>query len=172
MAVFCRYCGKKAGCRIAGLTFVAVVALVCYLAVSFTGYKGLLRKVMRAYEAYDMEGLLSLSSGVYDCSEEDAAELYFEPVIREKREACEALIGRDYRFSYEIKEVHPFSERERMERLEKIKQQDIGFDAGCIEKIMAVRLEATAQRGETAVKHEVVVTMTRENGRWALLELA
>ena len=57
------------------LVFVAVAAIIIINVVSkFTGYNALLRKVMAAYEEYDIDTLVSLSSDIYYYTEKDYAE--------------------------------------------------------------------------------------------------
>lgn len=47
------------------ILIVAVAAAAINVASKFTGYNGLLRKVMSAYEGYDIDTLVSLSSDIY-----------------------------------------------------------------------------------------------------------
>ena len=56
------------------MVLIGVIAVNVVL--KFTGYNGLLRKVMKAYETYDIEKLVSLSSNIYYYGEENYGEDY------------------------------------------------------------------------------------------------
>ena len=79
-----------------------MVVLIGVIAVNvvlkFTGYNGLLRKVMKAYETYDIEKLVSLSSNIYYYGEENYGEDYFESKVGETLEFFETSVGHNYKF--------------------------------------------------------------------------
>ena len=83
--------------RVFVLAILVAVAIVAFNIVSqFTGYNGLLRKVMTAYESYDIDTLVSLSSDMYYYGEEDWVEYYFEYNVGDALESFESSVGHSY----------------------------------------------------------------------------
>ena len=112
---------KKIFKAMIALALVAVVAVTAINVVSkFTGYNGLLRKVMTAYEGYDIDTLVSLSSDIYYYGEEDYVESYFENSVGSALDSFETSVGHSYQFSYEVNETYTMSERKTKEVLDGI----------------------------------------------------
>ena len=121
---------KKIFKAMIALALVAVVAVTAINVVSkFTGYNGLLRKVMTAYEGYDIDTLVSLSSDIYYYGEEDYVESYFENSVGSALDSFETSVGHSYQFSYEVNETYTMSERKTKEVLDiwsRIKGDNLG----------------------------------------------
>lgn len=161
---------KKTVKLVAGLAVLVIAAMIVFNVVSqYTGYNGLLRKVMTAYENYDIDTLISLSSDMYYYGEEDWVEYYFEYNVGENLDYFESYVGHNYKLSYEVQEVYTISERKLDTILDTIESSypDFGIDA--ISQVKVAEVKVTAKEGKSSVSMSVQVTMTKENGKWRLL---
>lgn len=152
---------------LAALVVVAVVAL--NIASKYTGYNGLLRKVMNAYEDYDIDTLVSLSSDMYYYGYEDFVEYYFEYNVGEDLDAFESSVGHSYKLSYEVNETYTLSDRKLSELLNNIESTYSDFDVSVMSKVVVADVTVTAKQGNKLASRSITVTMTKENGSWKLL---
>lgn len=162
---------KKVKWVIAAGIFVAAVILICNVTLSFTGYHGLIRKVMKAFESYDINALLEVSSDIYFYGAEDMAEYYFENGVGNHLDEYEESVGHNYKISYEIEEIYTLSERKMKEQLEDISLMYQDFDASVIEEIKVAEIDVTAKQGKKSMSNKVMVMMSKESGEWRLLYL-
>ena len=161
---------KKIFKAMIALALVAVVAVTAINVVSkFTGYNGLLRKVMTAYEGYDIDTLVSLSSDIYYYGEEDYVESYFENSVGSALDSFETSVGHSYQFSYEVNETYTMSERKTKEVLDGIEYTYADFDVSIIEEMVVSDITVTAKQGSKSVERDLNITMSKENGTWKLL---
>ncbi len=161
---------KKIFKIVIALALVVAVAVTAINVVSkFTGYNGLLRKVMTAYEGYDIDTIASLSSDIYYYGEEDYVESYFENSVGATLDSFESSVGHSYQFSYEVNETYTMSERKTKETLDGIKYAYPDFDVSIIEKIVVSDITVTAKQGNKSIEKELNITMSKENGKWKLL---
>ena len=161
---------KKIFKAMIALALVAVVAVTAINVVSkFTGYNGLLRKVMTAYEGYDIDTLVSLSSDIYYYGEEDYVESYFENSVGSALDSFETSVGHSYQFSYEVNETYTMSERKTKEVLDGIEYTSADFDVSIIEEMVVSDITVTAKQGSKSVERDLNITMSKENGTWKLL---
>lgn len=151
----------------AALILVAVIAF--NLITAFTGYNGLLRKVMAAYESYDIDALVDMSSDVYYYSSEDYAERYFENAVGYALDAFESSVGHSYKLSYEVIETYKLSNRNFQSMLDDIAWSYEDFDHSVIEEIVVAKVNVTATQGKRSADREIEITMTKENGNWKVL---
>ena len=106
---------KKTFKLVAGLMVLLIVAGIAFNVVSqYTGYNGLMRKVMAAYEKYDIDTLISLSSNMYYYGDEDSVEYYFESKVGENLDSFEASVGHNYKLSYKVMKLMPCLNEKRM----------------------------------------------------------
>jgi len=161
---------KKTVKRVVGLAILVVVAIIAFNIVSqFTGYNGLLRKVMTAYENYDIDTLISLSSDMYYYGEEDWVESYFEYSVGDDLDSFESSVGHSYKLTYEVNETYVMSERKVDEMLSEIEYSYSDFDVSVIEEVVVADLTVTAKQGSKSVNQDMNIVMTKENGTWRLL---
>lgn len=147
------------------LILVVIVAATAINVVSkFTGYNGLLRKVMVAYEGYDIDTLVSLSSDIYYYSEDDYVEYYFENIVGTTLDSFESSVGHSYKFSYEINEIYQLSGRKMSEILDNIETAYPDFDVSTIKDISVADITVTASKGEKSSSKDIHITMTEESG--------
>lgn len=161
---------KKAVKLVAVLIAIAVVAVIALnIASKYTGCNGLLRKVMAAYENYDIDTLVSLSSDMYYYGEEDWVEYYFEHAVGNNLDSFESSVGHSYKLSYEVNETYVMSERKVDEVLSEIENTYPDFDVSAIGKIAVANLTITAKQGNKMANRDVNIIMSKENGSWRLL---
>lgn len=161
---------KKMGKRIVVLVALVIVAVIAFNVVSqFTGYNGLLRKVMAAYEKYDIDTLISLSSDMYFYGDEDWVENYFKYNVGGDLDSFESAVGHRYKLSYEVNEIYTVSNRKLDDMLDQIEYSYADFDIGMIEKIVIADLTVIAKQGNKSISREMDIVMSRENGTWRLL---
>ena len=155
---------------IAGLIVVVAVAVIAVNIISnFTGYNGLLRKVMKAYEDYDIDTLVSLSSDIYYYDTEDFAEYYFEYSVGEDLDILEGNVGHSYNLSYETNEIYTLSDRRLNELLDNIESMYPDFDVSLLSKVVVADVTVTATQGNQSTSIDVDITMSKEDGVWKLL---
>lgn len=152
---------------LAAIVVIAVIGLD--IASKFTGYNGLLRKVMTAYENYDIDTLVSLSSDMYYYGEEEWAEYYFEYSVGNDLDYFESYVGHNYKLNYDVQEVYTLSERKMDTILDAVESNYPDFDINTISQVKIANVEVTAKEGASSVSLSVEVTMTKENGDWKLL---
>lgn len=160
---------KSVALAIALVALVIIVALAATIVSSFIGCKGLLRKTMAAYENYDIDTLVSLSSDVYYYGDGDWVEDYFENSIGADLDFFESLAGHKYKFSYKVNELYDASNRKEHELISGIENTYPDFDVALIEKIVIANLTVTAKQGRESASIDIEVTMTKENGTWRIL---
>lgn len=155
---------------IIGLVVFIVVVVTAFKVVSkYTGYNGLLRKVMNAYESYDVDTLISLASDLYYYGESDLVEEYFEDNIGEDFDYYESILGHSYKLSYEINETYVMSERNVDKLLDEAEELYTDVDVRIIEEVVVADLTVTAKQGNESVLEDMNIVMTKEEGKWRLL---
>lgn len=152
------------------LVVIVVVAIIAVkIVLEFTGYRGLLRQVMNAYEAYDIDALVALSSDIYYYDDEDYVEDYFEYSVGYNLDDFEDFVGHSYKLSYEINEIYTMSERKANDLLDSIEYEYEDFDTSTIEEIVVADLTLTAEQVKKSLDRDLEITMTKEDGTWRLL---
>lgn len=164
---------KKNKRRLKAVTAIIAVVLIGIIAVNvvlkFTGYNGLLRKVMKAYETYDIETLVSLSSDIYYYGGESYGEDYFENIVGETLEFFETSVGHNYKISYEINEIYKMSNHSINATLDQIEYTFSNFDISTIEEIVVCDLNITAKQDGKSQNKALSIFMSKEDGKWKLL---
>lgn len=154
---------------------VAVFVLIAAIRIvpNFIGYKGAVRKVMKAYVKYDIDSMVDMSSDVYYYSlgelGSDAAQYYFEDAVGQTMDDFEDDVGPNYKITYEIEETYLMSQRQLDQLMTQLESSYSGFDADLIEKIAAAQIKVTATEGKKSSSKEITVSVSKENGKWRLL---
>lgn len=154
-------------CSLVAIIAVAIVAI--NIVFNFTGCKGLLRKVMNAYENYDIDKLVSLSSDMYYYGEEDWVEYYFEYSLGEDLDYFEAYVGHDYKLRYDVQDIYTLPERKLSSILDTVEASFPDYDVSSISQVKIADIEVTAKKGTSSTSIAVQVTMVKEHGSWKLL---
>lgn len=153
------------------IVFIAISVIVGSLFWQFTGYNGLLRKVMNAYERYDIDTLILLSSDLYYYGNEDFAENYYEDRVGADLDLFEQSVGLNYKISYKINDVYDLPERRLNEILDMLESSNIGYDAAQIERIAVSDITVTAEQGNKSIVQDINIFLTKEDGTWKLLAI-
>lgn len=162
--------GRKRVRMFVALAVLAIFAISAFWIVSnFTGSNGLLRKVMKAYESYDIDTLILLSGNMYVYGEKEDLRYYFEDSVGSDLDFFETSVGHKYKFSYEINEIYELSERRHSELINEIKKNYPGFNTKNINKAVIADLTVTAEQGKESASRYIKITMTKENDEWKLL---
>lgn len=151
------------------LCLILAIFIGINIITSFSGYNGLLRKVLAAYEDYDIDTLISLSSDIYYYGSEDLAEVYFENAVGYALDYFESAVGHSYKLSYEISDTYTLSNRNFQSVLDNISWMYSEFDTSIIEKIAVAQITVTAKQGNRSVDRDLKITMSKEAGTWKVL---
>ena len=146
-----------------------IVTGIINTALKYTGYKGLLRKVMIAYENYDIDELVSLSSDAYYYAGDDYVDDYFMSKVGETLDSFEESIGHNYKFSYKVNELYTVSGYKQKELFQTIESAYPEYNTKEIKKIVVSNITVTAQQGARKSEKNVGITMLKEKDTWRLL---
>lgn len=152
-----------------GLLVVAV--LLINLVPRYTGYRGLLRRVMAAYEDYDVDALTDLASELYDMYDDDGAGDYFEYTVGSALDYFEEAVGHDYALSYKIEEIYDLSERKLDSLRDELELSYSDFDADEIRRVVVAEITLTAKEGKRSSQRHVQLSMVKESDGWKVLFL-
>ena len=153
------------------VVLIAISAIVVSLIWQFTGYNGLLRKVMNAYERYDIDTLILLSSDLYYYGDENFAETYYEDRVGADLDLFEQSVGYNYKISYKINDVYDLPERRLNEILDMLESSNIDYDVAQIERIAVSDITVTAEQGDKSSVQDINIFLTKEDGTWKLLAI-
>lgn len=166
---------KKIKKRVGLVIFLVIIAFVVYLAVnlilSHTGHRGLLRKVVNAYESYDIDTLVSFSSDVYYYSDETYVESYFSDSVGTVLDMIEDSLGQSYDISYVVNDVSEASGRTYNKITESLSTSYPDFDTDIISNIVLYDITITAEDGDNICNIDMELTFTKEDGTWRILYL-
>lgn len=167
---------KKIKKIVATVAVVLILALASRIGVGvvsqYTGYNGLLRKVMTAYKEFDIETIVSLSSSLYyygNDDSEDWAQDYFEHTVGDDLDAFDFSVGHSYKLTYKVNEIYPLKERRKEEVLDMIETTYPNFDVSEIKKIVVANVTLTAKEGKKIANKNVKIGMSKEDGAWKVL---
>lgn len=164
--------GKKKGHAKLVMVMIVLLILIVFgfnVILSYTGCKGLIRQVMKAYKEYDIDTLVEISSGMYADGMEDIAAYYFEYTVGDDLDTYEDAVGHKYKLSYEINEIYTMSERRLSELLNNISEKYPAFDVNTIQKVKVAELTVTAKEGSRSSEYALQLIMSKEEGSWKLM---
>lgn len=163
---------KKIKKVIALAIVVAATIVVVKIILGFTGTNGLVRKIMAAYEKYDIDTIVSLSSDMYYYNDhEDYVDEYFEYAVGSNIDSFESSVGHSYKMSYEVNEIYDLSQRKQDELLKSIEDGYPDFDVDIISKIAVADVTVIAKQGSKSLSRTLKITMSKEGNSWKLLYL-
>ena len=153
------------------IVIVVVIAIVgVKITLNFTGTNGFVRNVMKAYEEYDIDALVNLSSEMYYYSDYDNyVDEYFENFVGSNIDSFESSVGHSYKMSYKIEEIYDLSQRKQDEMIKDIEYLYPKFDVDTISKISVANVKVTAKQGSKSVNKDVKITMSKEGKKWKIL---
>lgn len=154
---------------IVAVAVVVVVIIALNIVLNLTGYKGLIRKAMKAYENYDIDTLVSLSSDIYYYGYDGYAEYYFKYNVGDDLDAYESRVGHNYKLSYKIDGIYALSDRKQDTLIDEISFIYSDFNTGTIKKVMVADLTITAKAGSKSMQNSIQITMSKEEDGWKIL---
>lgn len=161
---------KKMKILIALVVVIIIAAAGVKIVRNFTGTNGLIRKVMTAYEKYDIDTIVSLSSDMYYYNDyENYVEEYFESAVGKNIDNFEVSVGHSYKMSYKVEEIYDLSQRKQDKILESIESTYPDFDVDIINKIVVANVKVTAKQGSKSANKTVKITMSKEGKKWKIL---
>ena len=150
---------------------ILVLAMLVNYLLGFLGYKGAVRKLMNAYQNYEIEVFTSMASEYYYSMENDStAEDYFERIIADDLDVFEENVGHKYTFNYEITDSYNLSKHKLEELLDNLSVYE-EFDASIISEVMIVEIEITVEGEEKGMTKNKTIYLTKEGENWRILYL-
>ena len=169
--------GKMQHIKLVLMGVAAVLALVVVLSIvtSFTGYRGLTRRVMAAYKNEEPEKLAELSSDLsYDIyeSHNGGLEDHYRNSINSKIAYFDNLLGFDYKLSHKVEETEKLTGRRLQNTLDGLSWSVTDKAAlNSIKKIMNVTVTLTAKSGSRRQSRTVTLQLVKEGLSWKLLDI-
>lgn len=162
---------KRKSLVISGFLCIIAVVVCIFGLVNFTGKRGLVRKVVRAYDKEDASGLVDIVSSVYELLDMDDDELEdeFEDVIDYTISDFEDDVGHSYKLSYEIIEIYELSNKKMDDFFESVFYDDT--EDVDIKKVFIAEINLTAKHGKKSSSEEISIAMSREHGKMKLLAI-
>lgn len=157
---------------IGAAVFLIVVAVIAVNVVgSFAGYKGTIRKMVKALQNDDMVKLKSLTSSVSDeiygrhCP--DVSE-WNQNRVSETLDKYEDNVGVIKKISFKISDTTELSAR-RVKDVKDLLVRDYNVDVSGIKKIMEVEMTLTVKGSKKSASYRVKhLYMIKEKGGWKL----
>lgn len=168
---------KKSGNKVVVLVAAAIfliVAAVIFVNVigNFVGYKGNVRKMVKALQDYDMATLESLASSVSDAvygygTEDDVYEWY-QSRVSDTLDKYEDNVGTIKKISFKISDTTELSDR-RVEELKNNLVDYYNMDVSGIKKIMTIDLTLTVKSSKKSASYRVNnLYLIKESSGWKL----
>lgn len=151
------------------VVLIIVLSLGINIISSFTGYKGVVRKVVNAFEDYDMETLYSCASSLsYYGDDIEYYEELFETRVSNKLDHYENMLGHGLKMDFEIIDSYKLDDRNTDALLDEL--EDNGAFIGKIDTIRMVEMELTIKGSRNTSTFTVNdLLMIKENGKWKVL---
>lgn len=147
------------------MIFVAGLNIVS----AFTGYKGVVRKVINSFEDYDMNTLYSYTSSLcYYSDDIDYYEELFEKEVAKKLDYYEDQLGYNLKISYEIIDSHKLDNRNRNSLLDEL--EDKGASVVGIDTVRALELKITIKGSASSTTYITDdLWLIKESSGWKVL---
>lgn len=165
---------KKTITLVIAAVVVVLLVIGAVRAISeFTGYKGLVRKTVKAYQDYDIDGIIAQGSDLYYFVDDETLSYVVKNIVGNKLEKYEDRVGHSYQITYKISEDYEMSTR-KIEDLKKTMSDYIGMDEDemdfdDISSIRVVELELTIKQDKKSMKDTLTLTVDKEKDGWKLM---
>lgn len=158
--------------KIGAIAVVAVVVLSIGISIisSCTGYKAVVKKVINAFEDYDMETLYSCASTLcyLDYADADYWEEIFDNRTSNKLDYYEDQLGHSLKMKYKIVDSYELDERRFNNIVEEF--EDYGADTYDVDKIRIVEIELTIKGSKRTNTYTIDdLWLVKEDGKWKVL---
>lgn len=159
--------------KLAVIPIIAVVVIIIAIIASkvignVTGYKGTIRKMIKAMQDYDMVELESLASSVSDEVYGNNEFYSYEDMVSNVLDGYEDKVGTISKISYEITDASEFSDVS-LKRAKSNLVDNYNIDVGNIKEIMSIELMLTVKGSEKSASYNVDdLYLIKEGGKWKL----
>ncbi len=147
---------------------IILLVVVINLIGGASGPKGMVKKVMKAYEKGDTDTLVEMSSDIYLEMGDDAAEYTFDNVIDSDMYAFEDKLGGNYDIKYKIVDSYDMKERNFNNMVESFEEDYEDYDVDSLKKVHVVDVEITAYKDKKEKTVERSIYLFKEGGKWKL----
>lgn len=147
---------------------VAVLAIVLAIILSFTGYKGAVKKFMNAYEDQEIETLISYASVISTQDNKETVVDSHTKAVEEHYKHIEEYIGADFKVKYKVTDSGEKMSKTQLAKYKDIidKQLKLDFDSSKITEGRKVRIEITYDGDKREKTNTINLIMLKENGDW------
>ena len=155
---------------IAAIAAIVVLVIAVNIIRANTGYKPVIKKMVKAYQDFDLTGLESITSDVAysiidDNYSREPQEVYKDRVEDALDDMEEDVGGTIKSIKIEYTDEQVISDR----KLESIKMnlvKNYNYDTDAIKKIVKVSFKLTVKGPKKTKSYPVSVYMIKENGKW------
>ncbi len=157
---------------IIGVAAIIVIVIAINIISGFVGYKGAVRKMMKAYEDADSGILVDMASDkFYSIEDDDSVDDYFDNVLTVGLDEIEESLDGEYKLSYEITKATELSNNKFKKLKEELEEFYPDADIDSIEEAMEVKITVLAEADDDEKKLKIEVTFTKEDGDWKIYEI-
>ncbi len=155
---------------IIGVLAAVTVCLVLVITLSSrTGYRGVIRKYVKAVENVDGWAAAELVSDAqkegFNLDDSDIADIY-EWQFETDMDSYEERVGRDVRLSWKLDDFDVMEKRERDNFVDMY--DSMGMDMDDIKKVAEAEIVLDAKGRDKEREYEIELTLVKENGKWKL----
>lgn len=156
------------------IAVVAVVVILLVLLLGGGGYKGVVKKYMKAYQKIDAKYIMDVCSEYlveqaeeYDIDLEDS----YKDMLDGLDDAAKDEYGKDYKITYKIKEAETFKGDDLEDELTDINVSDADdyIDDHKVSALVIAELEVFIEGKDGDDESDMTLYIVKENGKWKLL---
>ncbi len=144
---------------------VAVIAIVLAIILSFTGYKGAIKKFMGAYEDQDIETLISYASVIATQDNKESAVESHRKAMEMHFKHVEEYCGADFKVKYEVKDSRELT-KSQLADYKDILDKQLKIDSSGVKEGRSVRIEVKYNGDKREKTNTITLIMLKENGEW------
>lgn len=174
----------------AAIAVIVVISVLVSVIVNNTGYRGCLKKTMKAFESSESNVLDDLTSGIIieldaeneknykeyygdEYAEEHTSDFkkhYIESEVESAKEEFENKCGHKYKVSYKVDEYFELEGKKLKNFAKELGDgEEDALDSA--EKIQVAEVTVTAKKDKKTKKCKVQVVMSKEDGKWKVLSI-
>lgn len=156
---------------VAAIVVIIVAVIAINIISSFTGYKCAINKAMDAFENYDIETLMSMSSDIaFNGMEATDIEASISKSVSAQLDSYETVAGHDMDISYEIEDSYTLSERKYQEFLQ-YAEDYYHYDTSDISEIVLAKIRINIQGSLGKSSYTVNdLYLIKERDKWYLFK--
>ena len=155
---------------VAAIIAIVAIVIIANVASNFTGYKGAIRKMVKALQNDDVDALETMASAISDEQYEAwyGNKFYdeYDDAIKDTLDKYEDSVGNIKKISFEITDEMEVSDR-RIDDLKDELEEKYNMDTSGIKKIMNVELKITVKGSKKSSVYNVHdLYLIKEDGGW------